>query len=130
MFLRRFYLCIIQMKFATGAEKVAYYREKKKNEVKASKLKYYNENADKINRKISRPLEPSVISNAAIRQQKLRKNKAVIQGLYFDMKKQLSTDVRRTYKLNKKTEGNCAFSSSGVFTGTLTKLRHFTHVRT
>jgi len=51
-------------------------REKKK-EIKASKLKYYNENADKINRKISRPLEPSVISNAAIRQQKSRKNKAV-----------------------------------------------------
>jgi len=65
------------MKFATGAEKAAYYREKKKNEVKASKLKYYNENADKINRKRSRPLEPSVISNAAIRQQKSRKNKAV-----------------------------------------------------
>jgi len=37
MFLRRIYLCIIQMKFATGAEKTAYYREKKKNEVTASK---------------------------------------------------------------------------------------------
>jgi len=68
MFLRRFYLCIIQMKFATGAEKAAYYRDKKKKEVKASKLKYYNENADMINRNRSRFLEPSVISNAAIRQ--------------------------------------------------------------
>jgi len=66
------------MKFATGAEKAAYYREKKKKEVKASKLKkIYNENADKINRKRSPPLEPKVISNAAIRQQKSRKNKAV-----------------------------------------------------
>ena len=36
------------MKFATGAEKVAYYHEKKKNEVKTSKLNYYNENADTI----------------------------------------------------------------------------------
>jgi len=35
--MRRFYLCIIEMKFASGAEKAAYYREKKKNEVKASK---------------------------------------------------------------------------------------------
>jgi len=69
MFLRRFYLCIIQMKFATGAEKAAYYRYKKKKEVKASKLKYYNENADKISRNRSWLLEPSVISNAAIRQQ-------------------------------------------------------------
>ena len=102
------------MKFATGAEKAAYYREKKKNEVKASKLKYYNENADKINRKRSRPLEPSVISNAAIRQQKSRKNKAVIQGLYFDMKKQLSTDVRRTYKLNKKKKAS-VHSAAVVF---------------
>jgi len=71
MFLICFYLCIIQMKFANAA----YYREKKKKEVKASKLKYYNENADKINRNRSRTLEPSVILNAAIRQQKSRKNK-------------------------------------------------------
>jgi len=72
------------MKISTGAEKAAYYREKMKNEVKASKLKYYNENADKINRKRSRPLEPSVISNAAIRQQNLRKN-MIISTLYTQL---------------------------------------------
>ena len=49
----------------------------REKEVKASKLKYYNVNASKINRNRSRPQEPSVISNAAIRQQNSRKNKAI-----------------------------------------------------
>ena len=63
------------MKFETGAEKAAYYREKKKIKEKAKKLKYYTKQADKINSKRrAQSLESKSKTNVAIRKQKSRAN--------------------------------------------------------
>lgn len=91
------------MKFESGAERAAYYRERKKNKSKATKLKYYSKNATQINekRKVQQVIH---ISNPAQRQRKSREMK--------ELKRERNRMYQRTFKSkSKEAQGKHTFSN-------------------
>ncbi|WAR06387.1 hypothetical protein MAR_021756 [Mya arenaria] len=97
------------MKFKTGAEKITYYRQKKKETIQIYKLHYYHQNAEKLNthKKQQRSIKENVVSSSAERKRKSReKISEKKRNREYQAKYKAKSNVRSdtTYTLKNRME--------------------------